>query len=662
MNNKIEIGISVDPDFKRTLDLLKEEYGEDFIKLNGISEDQLSFTDFIDNFVEKKTIADSSVDSSSNVHNKDIVSLRSEMCKPHERLIAYNKLFLDAKKKYGLWFAKKWMRENWSQALYMHDFNTSNLVSYCYAYDLTRLATEGLYYLNDHKKPEPPKHLQTFCCFVKEFISFASNRTSGACGLPNLLLWMYYFWKKDVENNHIWADQTPEQFAKSEMQGFIYAVNQPYTRDGVQTAFTNTSIFTKDYFEALFGGVEFPDGTFAIDCEDEFMIFQKWFLEEMAAIKENGKMFTFPVNTLSIHLVGDSYDDPEYVRWLVEHNRRWCDSNIFGDRDITSLSNCCRLKSDVTNLLSKRNQELGNFNSIGGTALSVGSVKVSTINFARIAYESNGKESTFLKILDERLDTTMKILDIVRDLIKKNVKKGLLPNFTHGLIDFEHLYNTIGINGIYEVMKYFGYTETDEEGNTYYTEKALVFGKKIFDEIDKCIDEFKEKYHIDYAINKEQVPGETAATKFLKADKLLYSEKVVDDLPLYGNQWIPLGIKTTISERVKICSTFDSYCNGGSIMHITTDGQVSSPECNWELFEALSHKGVTYFAFNPKWNVCKNKHLFVGGSKCPKCDAEIEDTFTRIVGFPTSIKNWSSERKEEGVLRKEHNLNKEKIE
>ena len=39
-------------------------------------------------------------------------------------------------------------------------------------------------------------------CFddVIEFVSFLSNRQSGAVGLPNIIIWSYYFWKKDVEN------------------------------------------------------------------------------------------------------------------------------------------------------------------------------------------------------------------------------------------------------------------------------------------------------------------------------------------------------------------------------------------------------------------------------------------------------------------------------
>lgn len=57
--------------------------------------------------------------------------------------------------------------------------------------------------------------------------------------------------------------------------------------------------------------------------------------------------------------------------------------------------------------------------------------------------------------------------------------------------------------------------------------------------------------------------GETAAVKFQKADALLFPDKVIQDLPLYGNQWIPLGIKTTIQERIKIASAFSEYCSGG---------------------------------------------------------------------------------------------------
>lgn len=642
----MQINIKLDKDFERYFNVLKEEYGDDFAELNGLSDEKLSYNDFMDNFVAKKTVADASVDGSSNVHLKDIVTLRSEMSKPHEKLMAYSKIFYEFKKEYGLQVAKKWLKQEWIKGLYLHDANTATFLPYCFAYDLTKLAREGLFYLEDHHKPEPAKHLETFVDFVKEFINFTSNRTSGACGLPNLIPYMYYYWYKDIKSGHYPRCQNEETFAKSEIQRIIYGFNQPYTRDGIQSAFVNTSIFDSEYFDSLFGGSEFPDGDFMIDHKEGIMKFEKWFLEEMSAIKNRGRMFTFPVNSISLLKKDNKFVDEEFARWASNHNRKWNDSNIFADKDVTSLSNCCRLKSSI--------KDIGYFNSIGGTALKVGSVKVSTVSLARIAYESKGDKKKYIELLKDRLILDMQLLHIIRKIIKRDVEKDLLPNFQDGIIDFKHLYNTVGINGIYETMKYFNYTDYDEMGNTIYTDAAMNFGKEIFDIIHSTISEFaKDK---DYLINVEQIPGETAAVKFLNADKMLYKEDVITDLPLYGNQWIPLGIKTTLKERIRICSIFDNYCNGGSICHINIDKPIENEETAWELLDYITNQGVTYFAFNGKLSTDDSGHLFYEDI-CPKCGAHKTAEYTRTVGFYTKTATWSAERQEEYPLRDWQPLN-----
>jgi ribonucleoside-triphosphate reductase len=63
---------------------------------------------------------------------------------------------------------------------------------YCWANDLTRLAKEGLFFLPNYNN-QAPKHLTTFFDDVIEFVSFLSNRQSGAVGLPNIIIWAYYF-------------------------------------------------------------------------------------------------------------------------------------------------------------------------------------------------------------------------------------------------------------------------------------------------------------------------------------------------------------------------------------------------------------------------------------------------------------------------------------
>lgn len=286
--------------------------------------------------------------------------------------------------------------------------------------------------------------------------------------------------------------------------------------------------------------------------------------------------------------------------------------------------------------------------------MKVGSIKVSTINLARIAYESNGSEKKYLDILKDRLSIDMDMLHVLRHIIKRNVEKKLLPNFQEGILDFEHLYNTIGINGIYETMKTFGYTVVDEFGNTNYTEDAIRFGKVIFDTIHEAIAAYTADK--DYKVNVEQIPGESAAVKFMDADRLLYKDKVVTDLPLYGNQWIPLGIKTSLKERIDICSTFDRFCNGGSICHINVDHPIEDEKAAWDLLNYIVGKGVTYFAFNGKLSTDDNGHLFYG-NVCPECGAPKTSEYTRTVGFYTKTSSWSKERQDEYGLREWHALN-----
>ena len=637
----MDINVKLNKNFTTAFNKMKAKYGEEFEKLNGFSDSQLSYTDFIDNFIDSETVADASVDGNANVGSKDMRTLMNEMPKPHRKLLAYNKIYYEINKKYGFKTANEWLEAEWSKALYMHDADTSTFVPYCFAYDLKDLAERGLFFLNNFNA-EPPQHLPTFIDFVKEFISFNSNRTSGACGLPNIIPYIYYFWKKDCDEGYY--TKSKDYHARQQIQRFIYAINQPYVRDGMQSAFTNVSVFDGPYLEALFGGAMFPDGTFMIDCIDEIKEFQKVFMEVTADIRSKN-MMTFPVLTMSLLYQNGEFVDKEFARWAIEHNRKWNDSNIFCDSSVNSLSNCCRLKSNI--------EDLGYFNSIGGTALKVGSVKVSTINLARIALETKTEKDYLVKLRD-LVELNCKALDAVRYIISRNVDKGLLPNFTHGLIDFEHLYNTIGVLGIYETLRAFDYVEQDEFGNSFYTNEGAVFAKKIFDVIHRT----KEQFGLDkeYKINLEQVPGESCAVKLRQADEMLFPETVNRDLPLYGNQFIPLGVKTTLQERIRIASLFDSYCNGGSIAHINIEAPHKSFQSAWDMVNYIASQGLTYFAFNTKIQVCEHNHAFFG-TTCPECGGPVAGEYTRIVGFYTPIKTWSKERKSEYVLREWENAN-----
>lgn len=633
------INIKLDKDFTNHLEYLISKYGVDLAKLNGFADEQLNYTDFIDNFIDKQTVADASIDGNANVGTKDICSLVTEMNKPHSKLLAFNKIFYEIKKKYGLNRAKQWLNAEYTGFYYLHDAASTTFVPYCFAYDIEELVNKGLYFI-DNFNAQPPKHLTTFTDFVGEFVSWVSNRSSGACGLPSFLVYSYYFWKKDVEEGYY--VKSPEYYRDQEFQRIVYKLNQPYLRVN-QSAFTNFSIMDESYLESIFGGKTFPDGSYMIDEIDNIIEYEKAFMEVVSEIRAKNVM-TFPVLTYSLLRKDGKFVNEEFAKWCCKHNMKWADSNFFISEDVTSLSNCCRLVSDIKNL--------GYFNSIGGSALEVGSIKVNTINLARLAYMSKDKND-YLKNLREATILSLDTLDVIRHILERNIEKGLLPNYSRKIINLSSQYNTIGIIGIFETLQKFGLIREDEFGNTYYTDEGLDFAKQILATINETKNEYtKDK---NYSANVEEIPAERAAAVLMQKDKIFYPDEKYS-LPLYGNQWIPLGVKTTLAEKVRLSAALDKACNGGSIAHINIDKPFNNFETAWDMLNYIADQGVVYFAFCTRISACKNNHGFYGET-CPICGNPKVTTYQRIVGFLTPERTYSKERKAEFKLRDWMDLN-----
>ena len=323
-------------------------------------------------------------------------------------------------------------------------------------------------------------------------------------------------------------------------------------------------------------------------------------------------MFTFPVLTYSLLYQNGKFVDEKFARWCSDHNTEWNDSNFFISDNVTALSSCCRLVNDFSKLD-------GFINSIGGTSLKIGSVKVNTINLRRIAIESGNDEEKYMELLEKRVRLCIEVLDVVRHIIVRDVEKGLLPNYTKGLIDIKNQYNTIGINGLYEVIRDFGYINQDSFGNKYYSEKGLDFATRILDRIN----EIKDSYTFDYSINVEAVPAERCAVILCQKDNALYGDKLKYQDFIYSNQWIPLMEKCSLDEKIKLGALLDKKCGGGQIAHINLETQLS-----------------------------KN-----GSKVCPKCGNPEIDTYQRIVGYLVPSSNYSTARHKEFGKRYWFNLN-----
>ena len=578
----------------------------------------------------------------------------TEKGKSEDKLFGLSKIFDTMKKQWGLRTAKQWFEQEFSRGFYLNDSTTASYFPYCWANDFTRLATEGLFFLNSYNN-QPPRHLTTYLDDVIEFVSFLSNRQSGAVGMPNILIWAWYFWKKDVEDGYYMKN--PDYYIRQQYQKLIYRLNQPFLRID-QSSFTNVSIFDRPYLENIFGGVELPDGTLVIDHIEDLIETQKVFMEVVAEIRREQNMFTYPVLTYSLLKRNDFEEgeieemiktrnwnifvDKDFSRWCSNHNIEWSDSNFFCSDNVGVLSNCCRLLSDTSKLDAF-------INSIGGTALSVGSCRVSTINLVRIAYESEFDQKKYLQILKKRVLLDCKALYSMRHIIKRNIEKGLLPNYQDGAVELDKQFCTIGGIGMYEVMDLFGLIDTDELGCKSYSDEAVKFATKILDTINNV----KDNFECDFTFNVEMIPAENCAGVICQADNLLYEQ---NKYFIYSNQWIPLMEKCTIQEKCRLGSLFDEKCGGGCIAHINIENRFPNEEAAWDLLNYVAAMGVIYFAFTTKISVCKNKHAFISEQKCPICGEPIADTYSRVVGFYVPTSSYQKIRKQEFDRRKWMNV------
>ena len=100
------------------------------------------------------------------------------------------------------------------------------------------------------------------------------------------------------------------------------------------------------------------------------------------------------------------------------------------------------------------------------------------------------KSNKYIRILKQRTLLDCKALYSMRHILKRNIEKGLLPNYQEGAVELDKQFCTIGGIGMYEVMDLFGLINTDEMGCKSYSEEAVEFATQILDTMNDVKDNF----------------------------------------------------------------------------------------------------------------------------------------------------------------------------
>lgn len=178
MRQQYNFMMTLDRQFKNTLEGLHNKYGDKMMRLEGMSPSQLDTTKFFQKFMETETVADATIDDNANVTNKTINTMMSEANKPFLKLLSRNKIYIEMKEEFSVEVADEFLESVVNGELYEHDSHISSYMPYCFAFSLKDIVNKGLFFL-DEMKAGRPKHWDTFNHHVLEFVSYATNQLAN---------------------------------------------------------------------------------------------------------------------------------------------------------------------------------------------------------------------------------------------------------------------------------------------------------------------------------------------------------------------------------------------------------------------------------------------------------------------------------------------------
>ena len=530
------VKLSYNQEFVDLIFHLKSKYGEEIFEIEGIGSSNLDLPNFAKQFFNSsennKSVSDKSIDSNANISDvPSVINFTVEATKPYFKLNSMYKLWKECKKLYSRTIANTLIESTIIGDLYIND-STNMLFPYCYNYSTLDLANKGLPLVNKIIS-EPPKHLMSFYGQIENFIVVGANNTLGATGVADLLLTTSIYMdrilqtKKDSSFSFA-SEEDCWNYLKENIISFIFIVNQNFRSS--QSAFTNVSIYDQEFLKEMLDTYKLVlDGELYEAKLDIINKIQEMYLDCFNDILRKTPC-TFPVTT-SCHSVTDEYDvlDSTFMEMIAEKNKEFGFINIYAGKS-SSLSSCCRLRSDRAN---------DYFNSIGGSSSKIGSIGVCTINLPRLAFKFTGNEKEFFENLKEAVWSAQRINNAKRHILKKRIEQNNLPLYTYGFMTLETQYSTVGVNGLYECVTEMGYDILSDSG--------VDFQLKIIDVINRENDSISK--HYKQATNCEQIPAESVAIKLARKDKLFgYNTKY----ELYSNQFIPLVNEANLLDRIRL--------------------------------------------------------------------------------------------------------------
>lgn len=543
------------------------------------------------------------------------------------------------KKMYGEELAEEYLRQLETHEIYRHDESGMPIgTPYCASITLYPFLFDGMKKIGG--TTDAPKRLKSFVGGFVNLVFAVSAQQCGAVATPEFLPYLDYFIRKAYGNDYYISEDkvvdlssehnTIDDTIVGYFDQVVYSLNQPAAARGSQSVFWNISYFDKTYFDQLFDGFVFPDGSSMQWSSVNWLQkrFMKWFNRERLK-----KLLTFPVETVSLLNNGVEFVDAEWADFVAEMYAEGHSFFTYTSDSVDSQASCCRLRNGIQDNTFSYTQ--------GAGGVSTGSKCVMTININRLVQNAVRDGVEIGRAVEVQVRKIHKYLTAFNEIIIDMQKYHMIPLYDAGFVSPEKQYLTIGINGLAESAEFLG---IEVLNTSVYSDYVNSIMEPIF--------RLNKSAKSDLLMfNTEMVPAENLGVKNASWDK---KDGYFVPRNCYNSYfYIVENPNTNIVDKFKMHgSSFISKLDGGSALHCNLEEHLTKDQYAFLLKLAVK-SGCNYFTFNVPNTLCNacgyiSKHKL---NACPKCGSENIDYATRIIGYLTLISKWSQERKQESERR-----------
>ena len=625
-----------------------EDKADRLLKVHGMSRDDFSVIDKTEKLLTNK-LSDESWDENSNKGEKTIKGIMKESLIPFEKMEGYRFLYRKITEIYGKKEAQYLSALMYDYTLSLSD-SSSILIPYCWAFDASKVVMMGKPF--GQLPSSPVKRLDSYIALLNEIVHTMSNSLAGAIAVGTFFLDIaHLLLMKEGKTEEDLHNKEYRKYIQNKFQHMVHGFNSLSRSGGTESPFTNISLFDRDKLNKLVKE-EYnwyymkEDGTleYELDYVINFILeLQNIFMEffDKGDPLNDGMPYRFPVVTLNISKKKDKGD-----KWTIGDKhflKSVCKKDIYRYNIFVSegnkVSSCCRLLSDL-DMIGVASQA----NSFGaGGSISLGSHRVITINFVRLAMMSKTYEE-YKSLITLHVTNAKKILYAHKELLYDF--KNLQLFLQIGWIQLERMFSTLGI---------MGYVEAEEIlKDKFKNLKDFDIMKDFLDFFNTEVTSNNENF-VGNLFNVEQVPGESMSHRLARVDKILFGEDKIK-YNLYANQFVPLWDQSnSIWEKMEIDGKYLKGLTGGGISHINTGEHITGKQAE-KIIEYAVECNCEHFAITGTFCQCVDGHVIIGNREtCAKCGKEIKQKIARVVGFFVPVHDMSTyKQKYDHDIRKEY--------